>query len=104
MGPVFELFPLESGETVEVGEVLPVAPAGRVEELEGPTGAPAGISGVAENTGLQLSTKSGVDNPYHQWTSICWGSNYSQASVCRQFVSNIQWIVTNRDVEESPLR
>ena len=69
MGPVFELFPLESGEPVDVGEVLPVAPAGWAEELKGSTGTPAGTSGVSENTGLQLSTKSGVDNPYHQWSS-----------------------------------
>ena len=48
MGPVFEPFHLEVGKTVGVGEALPVGPAGWVEELEGLTSAPAGISGVSE--------------------------------------------------------
>jgi hypothetical protein len=60
MGPVFELLPLESEETMAVGEVLCVAPAVaavRVEVLEDPMSAPAGISGVSEKYGFELSTK-----------------------------------------------
>jgi hypothetical protein len=60
MGPVFELLPLESEETMAVGEVLCVTPAVaavRVEVLEDPMSAPAGISGVSENTGLSCLQK-----------------------------------------------
>lgn len=46
MAPVFELFPLEVGEAVGLGEVLPVGPGVRVEEE--PMSAPGGISGVSK--------------------------------------------------------
>ncbi len=51
MGPVFELFPLEVGESVGLGEVADAGTAVLVEVLEEvleePMSTPGGISGVS---------------------------------------------------------